>query len=766
LLSLCALLAWDVWGQGDMWLAHLMGGAQHFPQREGFWGRDVLHSGVRWLTWPFALALIIAIACGRGLFAALPRVRRLQLILVPLIASGVVALVKSFSQTSCPWALAEFGGQAQHLSHWLGWWRGDGGSGRCFPAGHASTGFAFVGGWFALRAHHPRLARCWLMTALGVGLALGLAQQWRGAHFMSHTLWTAWLCWCVGWLCDGVFRPSFQQSWPRQVRFLAQLFGRFFASFPAKPVPVWWVVLAASVWMAVAGNLPLWRRMGALHLHDGQMTAGMAVMLVCALFALISLFAARRMLKPVVTALLLVTAFASYFSGAYGVLMTPGMMTNVLQTDPQEARDLFSWVLLWQVGWLAVLPSLLLWRVRVAPVSWGRRLGQQALGFVGGLVGLLLTAWVIFQPFSAAMRNHKDLRYLFNPLAVLYSVASASAHSQQQGRQPLQTIADDAHLLDVAEDVAAGETDRQRPRLLMLVVGEAARSSNFSLNGYERATNQALAGMEVVSLTNAWSCGTSTAESLPCMFSHLPRSQHVKDKSRYENLLDVLHKAGFAVLWLENQSGCKGACERVPTVEVCEGEVCMDEALLHNLDERIAALEPQRRARGIVLVLHQMGSHGPAYSLRSPHDVKAFLPECTVAALAQCSDEHIRNAYDNSLRYTSQILARAIDWLRSQQAYDTAMMYVSDHGESLGEGNLYLHGLPYALAPAYQKHIPWLIWLSPSFLPDAQRVRTCLHQRRDERVSHDHYFHTVLGLMQLGTHLYQTELDALAPCRQ
>jgi len=770
LLAAVPLLMWDA-SWGDWRLAHWMGGAQGFPLSDGFWTREVLHLGVRRALWPFAILLVLAIACGWGAFVHLPRGRRLQLILVPLIASGAVALLKSFSLSSCPWDLADFGGQARYVSHWLGWFDADGGAGRCFPAGHASTGFAFIGGWFALREHNARLAKVWLLAALGVGLTLGVAQQLRGAHFMSHTLWTAWLCWCVGLAGEVLHQRLRGISLCRRVAVWVSTAVQLAVKLrlvlaQAQPLPSWKVSIGISVWIALFGNLPLWQRLTELDLLGGNadwtLAIGILIMLACAVFALINVLAWRTAFKPVAMALLLTTALASHFSGAYGVLMTPGMMTNMLQTDYHEARDLFSAALLWHVFWLAGLPALLLWRVRIAHLPLRRSLWLQPVFFVGGLVLTLGTAWAIFQPFAAAMRNHKDVRYLFNPLAALYSTVAAAVQDGQQGLQPLQSIADDARII-----APSGQPDLPKPKLLVLVVGEAARSENFSLNGYARPTNQALENIGVVSLKNAWSCGTSTAESLPCMFSHLPRSAHIKDRLRYENLLDVLHKAGFAVLWMENQSGCKGVCERVPTVNLCKDGACMDADMLQGLDARLADLEPQRSARGTVLVLHQMGSHGPGYSLRSPPASKQFLPECTIVALAQCRNEHIRNAYDNSIAYTSQFLAQTIDWLQNRQTqYDTALIYVSDHGESLGENNLYLHGLPYAFAPKQQKHVPWLVWLPASSGLKGQAMMGCLHQHRDEPVTHDHYFHSVLGLMGVSTQVYQRELDIFAACQR
>jgi lipid A ethanolaminephosphotransferase len=305
------------------------------------------------------------------------------------------------------------------------------------------------------------------------------------------------------------------------------------------------------------------------------------------------------------------------------------------------------------------------------------------------------------------------------------------------------------------------------------VLGETGRSGNFGLNGYARDTTPNLARLQPVSFGNAWSCGTSTAASVPCMFSPFGREAFLGRRNDSENLLDVLRHAGLAVLWIDNQpGGCKGVCDRVPTVNtsglndpaLCPKGECRDEILLGGLDQRLAALPTEQRARGVVLVLHQMGSHGPAYADRTPAAFKRFLPECTSSHLPDCSGEQLRNAYDNTIAYTDHVLASTIHWLQQRHDYDTALLYVADHGESLGENNLYLHGLPYALAPDVQKHVPWITWLSSGFEQHAGIATQCLRARAQERITHDHLFHSVLGLMQVGTSAYRPALDAYARC--
>jgi lipid A ethanolaminephosphotransferase len=255
------------------------------------------------------------------------------------------------------------------------------------------------------------------------------------------------------------------------------------------------------------------------------------------------------------------------------------------------------------------------------------------------------------------------------------------------------------------------------------------------------------------------------------MFSPQGRETFDGGDTHQENLLDVLQRAGLAVLWLDNQSGCKGVCDRVPHTDtrnlnlpdICPEGECFDEAMLRALPGELARLDPERRARGTVVVMHQMGSHGPAYYKRSPPAMKLFQPECTSHALQECPPEQIQNAYDNSLRNTDHLLAETVRWLQTLQR-PTALVYVSDHGESLGEKGLYLHGMPYRMAPTEQTHVPMLTWASKP-LQQAQGLRLdCLRAQAAQPWSHDNLFHTMLGLARVGTTARDGSLDMLAPC--
>ncbi|APW38576.1 phosphoethanolamine transferase [Rhodoferax koreense] len=537
-----------------------------------------------------------------------------------------------------------------------------------------------------------------------------------------------------------------------------------------------WLMLAASLWIATVCNLPLWREL--LKLPELQTVRGLwfglcfAVMIAGATTALLSLFAWRWTLKPAITLFLVSAAAGGYFMMAYGIVIDPTMMVNALQTDARETRDLLNWQFAAAIVVLGILPAWWAWRqpVRRTPVL--RQLLRNLLSFALGLAVLIGALFAVFQDMSSLMRNHTQLRYLINPLNSFYALGKVAAKPFERDNTRILPLGQDARIAD-ATDTAS------KPPLLLLVLGETGRSGNFALNGYARPTTPGLSALaarpdeRLTSFRNAWSCGTNTAASVPCMFSHLGRTAFEDRKANYEGLMDVLSRSGMAVLWIDNQSGCKGACDRIPNVSttqlqdpaLCSEGECFDDIMLKDLDGRIKALPAERRAKGVVVVLHQMGSHGPAYYKRTPTAFKKFMPECTSNALQECSPAQLVNAYDNTIFYTDHFLSSAVDWLKTQEtASAPAMMYVADHGESLGENNIYLHGMPYNIAPDVQKHVPWITWLSPAFEARSRISTGCLQKRADERISHDNYFHSVLGMLGVQTAVYQPALDLFAPC--
>lgn len=197
--ALAALLAWDA-SSLDMALARTMGDQDGFALRDHWLLAQLLHDDARLASKVLATALCLGVWWPVGPLRRLDLQHRLQLAATTLCAAFAVSAIKALSASSCPWDLRAFGGIARYASHWSS--LPDGGSGHCFPAGHASTGFAFIGGYFAFRQVAPRMARSWLVGSLVAGLFFGLVQQLRGAHFMSHVFWTGFVCWAVALTID------------------------------------------------------------------------------------------------------------------------------------------------------------------------------------------------------------------------------------------------------------------------------------------------------------------------------------------------------------------------------------------------------------------------------------------------------------------------------------------------------------------------------------------------------------------------------------
>jgi len=548
---------------------------------------------------------------------------------------------------------------------------------------------------------------------------------------------------------------------------------------PSQPLTQVWI---SAIWMGLVANWPLWKQLQALPELGGVrgmvFIVAFAGMVTAATGALLSLLAWPRLIRWVLVVLLAISGALAYFIDSYGIVFDPTMVVNLVQTDVRETRDLLSSRLLLTVLMIGLVPALwLLIQPKAPKQPLLRRVASSLASCLLGIAVMVCLALAVFADLSSTMRNHKSLRYMVTPLNAVYSVTTAAVRSQAGPSGPPVVIGADARLLPRP----AGA----KPPLLLLVVGETARSMNFSLNGYGRESNPELANLPVVSMRDVTSCGTSTAASLPCMFSPLGRARFVDLEGTQENLLDVLQRAGLAVLWLDNQSGCKGLCDRVPNsptsrlpegakplpAALCSRDAlgsaeCFDEALLHEIDQRVAQLDPERLQRGLVLVMHQMGSHGPAYFKRSPADLEIFKPECQSNALQQCTRQEAVNGYDNTIATPDRLLARSISWLRTQSArFDPGMLYVSDHGESLGENGLYLHGMPYAMAPREQTQVPMILWVPEGGELDRSLKPGCLASLRDKPASHDNLFHTVMGWVGATADVYRPAQDLLSACR-
>ncbi len=525
------------------------------------------------------------------------------------------------------------------------------------------------------------------------------------------------------------------------------------------------LLLLCSLFWVLAANRPL---LGVV-MQDQSLagSTGWATLLswvlgLTALHALLlAALATRHTVRPLLAVLIVATAFAAYFTEHPSVVLDPTMLRNVLRTDAHEAAELFSAAMLGPLALLAGLPLLLLWRVQPLERPWRRALPIR-LGFMA-LMAALLVACVLaqFAPLASLMRNHKQTRYLITPANVLWSLAAVASADTRSHSAPRQPIGEDARLASPAP----------RPTLVVLVVGETARAANWGLSGYARDTTPQLARLPVINFADVTSCGTNTETSLPCLFAPVGRRDYDERRIRsQQSLLQLLARAGVGVTWRDNQSGCKGVCDGlvsqaaadlVPAAQ-CPGGRCFDEALLGGLPEMLRQLQGTQ-----LLVLHPIGNHGPAYFKRYPRGFTHFQPACEHDDLRLCSREQVVNAYDNALRYTDHWLAQLVHALQAAQGrVDSALVFVSDHGESLGESNLWLHGLPYAIAPDVQKKVPMVMWFSDGFARQRGLDLACLRDRARHSAAHDHLFHTLLGLLDVRTKLHEAAWDLGAGCQR
>ena len=520
------------------------------------------------------------------------------------------------------------------------------------------------------------------------------------------------------------------------------------------------LILLASAFFALVCNGLFWRNAMATNPGSVLFALSLFALLMGVHALLLGLLVWRWNAKVLLTVLFVTTAFATHYMNSFNVYLDADMLRNVLATDHKESSELMTPALLLPLLVYALVPCVLLWRLRLRRRSWGRALLWRLLFLVGVVVVSGAGTLASFQNVSALMRNHREVRYLATPANYLIALKQNLISSNPIKNKPKLPLGTDARTTPRAAD--------SKPRLLVLVVGETVRAQNWGLNGYARQTTPELAKAGVINFPDMHACGTSTEVSLPCMFSPFGRHDYDAKKIRaHQSLLHVLEHAGIPTLWRDNQSGCKGVCEGLEIQRLddatkpglCADGRCMDEILLDDLAAQVRAKPGDR-----VVVLHQLGNHGPSYFQRYPAQFRQFVPTCDTPDLGKCRRGQIVNSYDNAIRYTDHFLAQTIAALRGMDDYDSAMIYLSDHGESLGEKGLYLHGMPYAIAPDEQTRVPMVMWFSPQFAANRGLDLQCVRERARRRADHDNLFPSVLGLMQVTTSVYERERDVFAGC--
>ena len=527
-------------------------------------------------------------------------------------------------------------------------------------------------------------------------------------------------------------------------------------------------ILFFALYIALVLNIAFYRQAFALlpvnSLHNALVFLSMPVVAFGVMNIVITLASFLRLDRLVISLFVLVSAASQYFIMSFGVVIDRSMITNILDTTPAESFALLSVRMMIVLFFTGILMTMVAWWIRVKPsMSVWRSMGKRLISVVVSALLIVIVALLFYKDYASLFRNNKELVKSLSPSNSIAASLSWYSHNSMANLP----------LLRLGEDAKQRPQMQQGPRknLTILVLGETSRAEDFSLGGYARETNPLLKQDDVAYFPNTTSCGTATAISVPCMFSGMPRVHYDEALAHHqEGLLDIIQRAGLQVLWNDNDGGCKGACDRVPNQDVTklnlpgqciEGE-CVDEVLFHQLEDYINHLQHDG-----VIVLHTIGSHGPTYYNRYPAAFRKFTPTCDTNQIQTCSQQQLVNTYDNTIVYVDYIVDKAIKLLQSKQDnFTTSLVYLSDHGESLGENGVYLHGLPYSIAPESQKHVPFLIWLSDDYQKRYGVSSQCLqNEAQQKNVSQDNLFSTMLGLTGVETKEYRAQDDILTACR-
>ncbi|MCE9855691.1 phosphoethanolamine transferase EptA [Raoultella planticola] len=535
---------------------------------------------------------------------------------------------------------------------------------------------------------------------------------------------------------------------------------------PVMSRTVYLIIFALYVGLLL--NLAFYRQVFTLlpvnSLHNWLVFLSMPVVAFSVMNILTTLASFLKLDRLVISLFILLSASAQYFIWTFSVVIDRAMITNILDTTPAESFALMSGKMVLTLGLSGVLMVAFAWWIKIskAKTVW-RSIAVRLLNILVSALLIVLVAALFYKDYASVFRNNKELVKSLSPSNSIVAINSWYAHNKM----------DNLPLVKIGEDAVQKPEMHSGPRknLTILVLGETSRAQNFSLGGYQRETNPRLKQDDVIYFANTTSCGTATAVSVPCMFSNMPRAHYDEELAHHqEGVLDILQRAGIRVLWNDNDGGCKGACDRVPhqnvtdlnlTGQCIEGE-CYDEVLFHNLESYIDNLQQDG-----IIVLHTIGSHGPTYYNRYPAEFRKFTPTCDTNEIQSCSQQQLTNTYDNTILYIDYVVDKAIKLLQSKQdKFTTSLVYLSDHGESLGEDGVYLHGLPWSIAPETQKHVPMLLWLSQDYQQRYGVSSQCLQQRaKTDPYSQDNLFSTLLGLLGVDTHEYQATDDILTPCR-
>ena len=529
--------------------------------------------------------------------------------------------------------------------------------------------------------------------------------------------------------------------------------GRFYQ----REVNLAYLIIAVALYLVATANISFFRHVLAIYPFADHI--GFIVSLTGLLFGLMwllfQLLCYRPTAKVVLIAMVIIAAICGYFTDAYGTIFDRNMLINSLETDQAEAMGLMAPSFVIRLLLLGVLPAFIISKIRLKRPTWRRAILQKTATLIMSIALIAVCLLPFGDQYASFFRQHKLVRSYANPIMPIYSAVKLGMDYVDDLRRPDTMI---LHATDAKRIAPVSST--AKPKLMVFVVGETVRADHIGLNGYKRDTMPLLASQpDIYSFKNATSCGTSTAYSVPCMFSYANREDYDVDTADYnENVLDTLNKQGVKVVWRDNNSSSKGVADRVTFEDYktnklnpeCDIE-CRDVGMLDGFDTLVKSgtgVKSDAAPQDTLILLHQMGNHGPAYYQRYPKAFEEYKPVCMTNELSKCDDQSVINGFDNAIRYTDYFLNETIKKLKPyEQDYDVMMVYISDHGESLGENNIYLHGLPYNIAPDAQKEIPVIIWSPKNNGIDANSLSTML----DQPVSHDFITPSLLSFFGITT---------------
>ena len=472
---------------------------------------------------------------------------------------------------------------------------------------------------------------------------------------------------------------------------------------------------------------------------------------------LFSLITIKYLAKPLTIVFLILSAIVSYQMYYYGIIFDDEMIRNIFETNLGESTSFVNLHIIIWVALLGIIPTTLILKTTIVYQTFFKEVFYKIISIFISLFVIFIIYTLYFKDISSIARNHKHLHRYIVPTYFTASFIKYIDIAYFKTKVPYIKLGLDAKL---------AKNNSRKNNLLIVIVGETARSKNYELNGYSRDTNKHTKPYNIISFQNVNSCGTATAISVPCMFSTLPRKQYSHDKAyNQDNLIDILKRSGLNLKWIDNDNGCKGVCDNITTINIpsrkknkwCNGLSCVDEALVDEAKTQFNNLP----VKDSVIFLHLIGSHGPTYYERYPKEHRIYLPDCQRSDMQNCTKEQLINSYDNTIAYSDYVMSELIKLLKQkEQKFNTAFLYVSDHGESLGEYGLYLHGAPYFIAPEEQTKVPMLMWFSESFIAENNiNLNKLKNNAKNSEYSHDNFFHSIIGLMGVQTNIYDKKLD-------